>query len=215
MSIEYPLVVPPLAARAYAEATRIGFGADGGVSSSQPAVGPVLAALAAGKPGGRIAELGTGVGAGAAWLLSGMDSAARLVTAESDPERAAIARLLFGGDDRVTVVEGEWEDHLPQQGPYDLVFVDSGFSARLHEREAAAFLLEMVVDGGQLVLDDLTPEASLGEDREGPDPKRELALRHPQVIGAELYPPAGDGSLGGYRSGLLLMTKVARRASGR
>ena len=31
MTIEYPLVVPPLAARAYAEATRIGFGADGGV----------------------------------------------------------------------------------------------------------------------------------------------------------------------------------------
>ncbi|MGH1555216.1 hypothetical protein ACRAWF_35200 [Streptomyces sp. L7] len=32
--------------------------------------------------GGRILELGTGVGEGTAWLLSGMDQASRLVTVE-------------------------------------------------------------------------------------------------------------------------------------
>ena len=48
--------------------------------SCEERTGSLLAVLAAARPGGRILELGTGVGEGTAWLLSGMDGASRLVT---------------------------------------------------------------------------------------------------------------------------------------
>ncbi len=43
--------------------------------SCEERTGNLLALLAATRPAGRILELGTGVGEGTAWLLSGMDSA--------------------------------------------------------------------------------------------------------------------------------------------
>jgi predicted O-methyltransferase YrrM len=52
--------------------------------ASEPKTGAFLAALAASKPGGRLLELGTGTGLGAAWLLAGMDAAARLDTVDAD-----------------------------------------------------------------------------------------------------------------------------------
>jgi predicted O-methyltransferase YrrM len=45
---------------------------------SEPRVGALLAVLAASKPGGRMLELGTGTGHGAAWLLGGMDATSTL-----------------------------------------------------------------------------------------------------------------------------------------
>jgi len=206
--LPYPILIPPLAARAYRVAEETGFGADGGVSSSRPGVGALLAVLAAARPGGRMAELGTGLGAGAAWLLSGMDAAATLVTVELDADRAALARDLLATDPRATVITGGWEDHLPARAPFDLVFVDSGVSGRLDDEETAASVLELVGVGGQLVLDDLTPEAEL-HPPPAVDPKRAFALRHPRLVGAELYPPGTDGSVGGVRSGLLVATRVA------
>ena len=41
----------------------------------------------------RIAEIGTGFGVGAAWLLAGMDPTASLVTVEVDAERAKAAHV--------------------------------------------------------------------------------------------------------------------------
>jgi predicted O-methyltransferase YrrM len=154
-----------------------------------------------------MAELGTGLGAAAAWMASGMDADSRLVTVEANVGRAEEARSLLGSDPRIEVLTGRWEELLPPRGPFDLVFVDSGFSRRLHEAASADFLLEIVVTGGILVMDDLTPESEAPES--GPDPKREFALANPRVIGAELYPPASDGTLGGVQSGVLVMTKLA------
>jgi predicted O-methyltransferase YrrM len=136
-----------------------------------------------------------------------MDEASRLVTVEIDGDRAAVARELLVGEARIEVLTGRWEDLLPARAPFDLVFVDSGYSRLLGEESAANALLDIVVTGGMLVLDDLTPE--LETYSSDPDPKREFAFRQPRVIGAEMYPPALDGSLGGVQSGLLIMTKVA------
>ena len=47
---------------------------------SEAKVGALLSALAASKPGGRLLELGTGTGHGAAWLLAGMEDASTLAT---------------------------------------------------------------------------------------------------------------------------------------
>jgi predicted O-methyltransferase YrrM len=201
------MAVPDLAAHAYERARQGGFGLDGPTLSSRPGTGALLAVLAATRRSARIAELGTGLGAAAAWIAAGMDADSRLVTVESNVERAQEARSLLSSDPRIEVLAGRWEELVPPRGPFDLVFVDSGFSRRLHEAQAAAFLLDIVVPGGILVMDDLTPESE--SHQSGSDPKREFALANPRVIGAELYPPGPDGTLGGVQSGLLVMTKLA------
>src|SRR5450631_3211752 len=88
---QYPIQLPPLVVAASRVAEAACFGADGGVSSCLPEAGAILAALAASRVGGRIAEIGTAFGVGAAWLLSGMDSSASLVTVEVDDHRATAA----------------------------------------------------------------------------------------------------------------------------
>jgi len=113
-TLEYPIHLPPLVVDASRVAQAMGFGADGGVSSCLPGVGAVLAALAASRVGGRIAEIGTAYGVGAAWLLSGMDPSASLVTVEVDDRRAAAAADLLGGDGRATVIADRWQDCLPR-----------------------------------------------------------------------------------------------------
>src|SRR5258708_14741917 len=61
-------VVPPLVAAALARARQAGF-----PMSCEPAVGRLLAVLAAHLPAGaRVLELGTGTGGGTAWIASGL-----------------------------------------------------------------------------------------------------------------------------------------------
>jgi hypothetical protein len=42
----------------------------------------------------------------------------------------------------------------------------------------------------------------------GSTPSENSAFNNPRVLGAELYPPALDGRLGGAQSGLLVVTKL-------
>jgi hypothetical protein len=66
--------------------------------------------------------------------------------------------------------------------------------------------------GGHLVLDDLTAEAEWPDEWRGKaDPKRELAFRHPLLIGAEFYVP-DTGAVGGHRTGGLIMTRRPQSA---
>src|ERR1700748_3637734 len=93
--------LPPLVARANALAREMGFpltrheAAPGGAAACPPGVGLFLAVLAAGCRGGTIAEAGTGVGVGAAWMASAMPADCTLVTVESDerlpPPRPGLA----------------------------------------------------------------------------------------------------------------------------
>ena len=156
---------PPLAARALEEAARLGF-----TRSSIPEVGRLLRVLAAGR---RAAEIGTGVGVGAAWLA---DTAESVVTVEIDAELAAAARRVLAGAENVTVMCGDWEALLPL-APFDLVFLDGGPKQAAGE---AARTLELVEPGGLFVLDDLTPGSA------GGDPVREFWLGDGRVAGVEL-----------------------------
>jgi predicted O-methyltransferase YrrM len=210
-TLDYPLYLPPLVMDASRIASAMGFGDDGGVSSCLPGVGAVLAALAASRVGGRIAEIGTAYGVGAAWLLSGMDSSASLVTVEVDHHRAAAAVDLLGGDSRVTVIADRWQNCLPQLAPFDLVFVDGGYVEHLAEDPRVSdMVVDLVSPGGQLVIDDLTVEAEWPNEWRGrADPKRDLALRHPRLTGAEFYVPDSTGAVGGRRTGGLIMTRIA------
>lgn len=88
--------------------------------------GALLRTLAAAKPGGRILELGTGAGVGAAWLLAGMDSRSQLVTVEADESAAEVARASLAVDHRVELVVGDAVAWLTGYSgpPFDLAFVD-------------------------------------------------------------------------------------------
>jgi predicted O-methyltransferase YrrM len=139
---------------------------DGG--SSIPAVQALLRVLAAGRD---VAELGTAFGEGAAAIA---ETARSLVTVESDPERAAVARERLAGLDNVEALQGDAYEQLRGRGLFGLVFADGGF----YDWEQIVQLLE---PGGLLVKDDLTP----GRAVEG-DPVREFLLRDPRLAAVEI-----------------------------
>jgi predicted O-methyltransferase YrrM len=131
----------------------------------------LLAVLAAGK---RCAEMGTAYGEGAAAIAS---TAASLVTVERDPERIAAARERLDGFDNVELLEGDWRDVLPQRGPFELLFLDSGdWKEEPYRRRA----LDLVTSGGLLFKDDMTPRFP------GPDPLREWFFAHPDLLASEI-----------------------------
>jgi predicted O-methyltransferase YrrM len=115
---------PPAVVKDLAQAaSTLGF-----TMSSDLLTGSLLRTLAASKPAGEILELGTGVGMGTAWLLTGMDPAAHLTTVDRNEETTAIARSFLGSDPRVTfqVMDGIAFIHSCQkQRAFDLIFADT------------------------------------------------------------------------------------------
>jgi len=129
--------------------------------SSIPEVGRLLGVLAASRPRGRLAEIGTGTGVGAAWVASSMGAEATFVTAEADDEQAAACERLFADVPQVRVLHGDWHDVLPPEAPFDLLFCDGGGWKRsppAQMRAESDRALELVAPGGVVVMDDLTPE---------------------------------------------------------
>jgi predicted O-methyltransferase YrrM len=141
-----------------------------GGDHSLPEVHRLLAVLAAGR---RAAEIGTAYGGGAEAIAS---TATSLVTVELDPERAAAAREKLESLSNVQLVVGDWREVLPSRGPFGLVFVDGGGQ----ETKIDPAVLELVVPGGMLVMDDFTPGWP------GPDPVRELWSSHPDAVATEI-----------------------------
>lgn len=139
---------------------------------SIPEVQRLVATLVASKPGGRIAEIGTSYGDGAAAIAGALAGGASFVTVELDPERAAAARSRLAGT-AAEVLAGDWRELLPARSPFDLVFADGGVGY-----ESVVDLLAL---GGIVVKDDLTP----GRPVEG-DATREALLRDPRVEATEV-----------------------------
>src|SRR5216684_7068393 len=89
---------PPAAVNAIQrETAAVGFNMAG-----EPRTGALLRTLAASKPGGAMLELGTGTGLSTAWILDGMDTAATLITVDSEAKYVDIARRHLEHDRRVT-----------------------------------------------------------------------------------------------------------------
>src|SRR5215831_6296607 len=166
--------------------------------SCEERTGSLLAVLAASKPGGLILELGTGVGAGTAWLLHGMSPDARLVTVDHDPEVQAVAARHLGRDGRVSFAvadAGEWLDSY--RGPrFALAYADC-FPGKFHR---VGDLLQLLEPGGLYLADDLLPQATWPQD-------------HQQRVGAFLAQMAGHPGLlaapMAWASGLLLGSRPA------
>jgi predicted O-methyltransferase YrrM len=158
--------------------------------SSIREVGSLLGALAASRPDGRLAEIGTGTGVGAAWIVSAMGPEASFVTAEAADDRAAACAELFAGLPNVRVLHGDWHEVLPPQAPFDLLFFDGGGWKRSPPQQMRAEserALELVASGGVVVMDNLTPEHLWPADwPPWPDALREFWLGSDSFVATEV-----------------------------
>jgi predicted O-methyltransferase YrrM len=143
--------------------------------SSIPEVQRLLATLVAAKPGGRIAEIGTAFGEGAAAIVAALAADATFVTAEPDPERYSIAREALAGT-RAETHNARWQDVLPERGPFDVLFFDGGTRG-----ESIELAISLLAPGGVLVKDDLIPGAPIDG-----DVVREALLRDDRLLAVEL-----------------------------
>ncbi len=159
---DIPPDVPPLVARAEQIALRGQFR-----MSSEPRVGALLRALAASKPRGRFLELGSGVGVGSAWLLSGMDSESQLTTLEIHERTAEVCRRILADDPRAEVITADAETWLEayEGPPFDLLFVDTTH-VKFNRRD---LLVRVMRVGSILLADDLVPQETWTE-------------RHPELV---------------------------------
>jgi predicted O-methyltransferase YrrM len=123
---------------------------------SDELTGAFLCALAASKPSGRLLELGTGTGLCSAWMLHGMDDAARLDSVENDKAVIEIANRHLGHDHRFKTHLGDGADFLANVTPstYDLVFADA-WPGKYSDLGLTISALAM---GGLLVFDDMLPQ---------------------------------------------------------
>lgn len=163
---------PPLVLRAQELARSLGF-----TRSCSDETGRLLHVLAAERGRSRVAELGTGTGAGAAWMVSALEPGATFVTVEVDAEQADAAAQLFRDDANVRVLTGDWHELLPPEAPFDLVFLDAGKTRPDLDGEQVIGLL---APRGLVVMDDL---------REGwpaVEAIRAFWLRHPGLAAVEL-----------------------------
>lgn len=132
--------------------------------SCVPEVGRLLRTLAAAKPAGRFLELGTGIGASAAWMLGGMDKDAHLTSVDSDAAAQDIAREILGDDERLRFVCGDGDDFINRdvRGSYDLIFADA-FPGKFAWLDEA---LDLLAPGGIYVVDDLLPQDTWPENHQ-------------------------------------------------
>ena len=158
--------------------------------SSIPEIGRLLAALAASRRHGRLAEIGTGTGVGSAWVLSAMGPEASFVTVEVDDDRAAACARLFAGLPNVRVLHGDWHEVLPPEAPFDLLFFDGGGWKRsppAQMRAESERALELVAAGGIVAMDNLTPEHLWPPDAPNwPDALREFWLGNDALMATEI-----------------------------
>lgn len=177
--------VPPLVAAAIARARQAGF-----LMSCDPAVGRLLAVLAAHLPeGARVLELGTGTGVGTAWIVSGLlpRTDVTVTSVEKDPGTATVAA---GGDwpSFVDLRRGDALDVLAEGGTFNLVFADApGGKWEGLDRSVAALRPR-----GLLVVDDMTPEPDWPDSqRAAQDKVRQALLSARELTSAELAVGSG------------------------
>lgn len=150
---------PPAVLRDLLAVTQtLGFGL-----SSDMLTGSLLRTLAVSKPAGQVLELGTGTGAGACWLLDGMDAASRLHTVDVDEANVAVAKQFFGNDKRITFYLEDGATAIQRMKSYgmkfDLIFADAMPGKYTHLDDTLA-LLKI---GGLYVIDDLLPQPAWPE----------------------------------------------------
>lgn len=178
--------LPEGVVRALELATRLGV-----QNSCIPDVGRLLRVLVAGTGAGTVAELGTGCGVGAAWMLSGLKEDQRFLSVEADLTRHQAVTVLFAGVPNARFVRGDWRDIL-SDAPFRLVFVDVGEA----KDEGAEEVVQALAVGGMALLDDFTPvEHWPPEWRDKPDARRAFWLNHPRLFATEVRTTARTAAI--------------------
>lgn len=175
--------LPDVVRRALRSSLELGY-----IHTTRTETGRLLATLAATRTG-TIAECGTGCGVGAAWLRSGAPAGTRVLTAESDAELAASAQATFA-EDEIEVQHTDWK-HLSCEAPFSLLFLDSTVARECEVDD----VVELVGDGGIIVIDDLTPTSAFPPaDHSGSEALRMGWLTDPRLTGVDLM-VASDSSV--------------------
>ncbi len=146
-----------------------------------------ILALAIGARG--ILEIGTLGAYSTVWLARGLAPGGRLVTLESDPHHAVVARANLaraGLEHVVTLVEGAALEVLPRlaaegAGPFDLVFVDADKPSL---PEYFTWSLRLTRPGGLIVVDNVVREGEVA-DAASADPAVQGVRRMFERIAAE------------------------------
>ena len=169
-------MTPPEVLRALSFAEDSGF-----TNSCTPEVGRLLRVLTAAAGPGVIAELGTGCGVGAAWLLSGLRDDQTFISVDADEARQAqVERLLERKNARF--LAGDWRGAL-HEGPFSLVFADVSEA----KDEGHGEVVAATAPGGLIVLDDFTPEKHWPEAWRGkPDRRRERWFGDTRLLTTEI-----------------------------
>lgn len=191
MVISAPVGIPEGVLAATERAAEAGF-----ESSSEPGIGRVLMTLAAAvRPGGRVLEIGTGLGVGTAWLIAGLaeQTDVELVTIESDPQRSCLAAEA-GWPSFVRPIVGDVVVELGGLGSFDLVFADAE-GGKLYGFDLTLAAVEM---RGILVLDDMRFQGRIQMIEEAVVGVRRQILGDDRFVCAEMN----------WSSGLLLATRV-------
>ena len=171
--------------------------AAGFVLSCEPDVGRLLRVLvAAVRRGGTVLELGTGVGVSLAWMLDGLGTRGdvQITSVELDPETAPlVARADL--PPFVSLETGDALDILRRGDRWDLIFAD----AQGGKWEGLDDTIDALLPGGMLLVDDMTPPASVSDfHRQKMVEVREKLLNDPRLVSVELA----------WASGLILCTRV-------
>jgi predicted O-methyltransferase YrrM len=167
-----------------------------------PAVGAVLAVLAAGVEARSVVSIGSGGGLAGLWLLRGMRTDGVLTALDGDPEQLRAARKAFAdarvAPGRARLIFGTPAEVLPRLSPgaYDLVVCDG--SPREYAEHLPA-LLDLVRVGGSLTCHGLLAGGRIA-DRTARDPQtvawREIArtIREDETLPSAVL-PIGTGLL--------------------
>jgi len=183
MAAEVP--VPPLVAAATERGRQAGF-----AMSCDPAVGRLLAVLAAHLPrGARVLELGTGTGVGTAWIASGLLHRTDVTVTSLDNDLGNVA-IAADGDwpPFVDLRCGDALEFLGEAGTFDLLFAD----APAGKWEGLDRSVAALGPHGLLVVDDMTPQPHWTDGhRAATGRTRQVLLSAPGLASAELAVGSG------------------------
>jgi len=196
------LMVPPDAA--LDEALRASGAAGMPAIAVSPNQGKLLHLMARMQGARTVLEVGTLGGYSTIWLARALQAGGRVVTLESSPKHAEVARANLkraGLDGVVEVIEGKALDTLPRllaegRGPFDFVFIDAD---KQSQPDYFTWALKLTRVGSVIVLDNVIRDGAVA-DASSADPAvqgvrraNELMARSPRVSATAIQTVGSKG----------------------